>query len=68
MSAFARLIPFLTIVISLLAIYQIYGAIMFALSGQYAFAAFYALFGFGGFILAWALWSHRRKFLQSPPR
>lgn len=65
MSAFARLIPFLTAVICLLALYQIYGGMMFALSGQYAFAAFYALFGFGGFVLAWTLWSNRKKL--SPP-
>ena len=65
MSAFARLIPFLSIVICLLALYQFYGEVMFALSGQVGFAIFYALFGFGGFVLAWALWSNRRKL--SPP-
>lgn len=64
MSAFARLIPFLVILICLLGLYQIYGAIMFGLSGQYAFAVFYALFGFGGLVLGWALWSHRRKLSQ----
>jgi hypothetical protein len=63
--AFARLIPFLTAVIFLLALYQIYGAVLFGLSGQYAFAAFYALFGFGGFVLGWVLWSNRKK--MSPP-
>lgn len=66
MSAFARLIPFLTILVCLLALYQLYNAAMFGFSGQYAFAAFYTLFGFGGFVLGWALWSHRGKF--SPPR
>ena len=65
MRAFARLIPFLTAVIFLLALYQIYGAVLFALSGHYAFAAFYALFGFGGFVLGWVLWSNRKK--MSPP-
>jgi membrane associated rhomboid family serine protease len=63
--AFARLIPLLTIVISLLALYQIYGAVMFAISGQIAFGLFYALFGFAGLVLAWSLWSNRRRF--SPP-
>ena len=66
MNAFARLIPFLTIVICLLGLYQIYGAIMFGLSGQHAFAAFYGLFGFAGLVLGWALWSHRGKL--SPPK
>ncbi len=66
MRAFAKLIPFLTIIIGLLALYQFYGAAMFALSGQYAFGAFYALFGFAGLVLAWALWSNRAKF--SPPQ
>ena len=66
MNAFARLIPFLTIVICLLGLYQIYGAIMFGLSGQHAFAAFYGVFGFAGLVLGWALWSHRGKL--SPPQ
>ena len=61
MRAFARLIPFLSLVIVFLALYQIYGAVMFAMSGQIAFALFYGLFGFGGFVLAWTLWSNRRK-------
>lgn len=65
MRAFARLIPFLSIVICFLALYQIYGAAMFALSGQIAFALFYALFGFGGFVLAWTLWSNRGKLSSS---
>ena len=65
MRAFARLIPILTAIITLLALYQFYGASMFAISGQYAFALFYAVFGFAGLVLAWALWSNRGKF--SPP-
>lgn len=65
LSAFARLIPFLSIVICLLALYQIYGAVMFAMSGQLGFGLFYGLFGFGGFVLAWALWSNRGKLSSS---
>lgn len=65
MRAFAKLIPFLTLIIGLLALYQFYGASMFAVSGQYGFAVFYAIFGFAGLVLAWALWSNRGKF--SPP-
>ena len=61
MSAVARLIPLLIVIISLLAVYQFYTAIMFAVQSMYAFALFNAVFGFAGFVLAWALWTHRSK-------
>lgn len=61
MSAFARLIPLLIAIISLLAVYQFYTAIMFAVQSMYAFALFNAVFGFAGFVLALALWTHRSK-------
>lgn len=64
-SHFARLIPLLTVIVVAFAILQLYSAVMFAGSGQYPFAAFYTVFGFGGFALARALWMHRRK-LETP--
>lgn len=62
MSSFVRLIPFLVIIIGLLALYQLYNGLMFAIGGQFPFALFYAVFGFAGFVLAWSLWSNRQKF------
>jgi len=56
-----RLIPFLVVIVSLLALMQLYGAVMLAFGSKYAFAALYALFGFAGFVLARALWNHRAK-------
>ncbi len=62
MSAFARLIPFLLVIIGLLALYQFYTALMFSVQHMYAFALFNAVFGFGGVVLARALWAHRKGF------
>jgi NAD/NADP transhydrogenase alpha subunit len=62
LSAFARLIPFLVIIIAALAIYQFYTAVMFAAQSMYAFALFNAVFGFAGIVLARALWVHRKSF------
>jgi hypothetical protein len=65
LAAFARLIPFLLAIIVILALYQFYTAIMFAVHSMYAFALFNAVFGFAGFVLARALWNHRKGF--GPP-
>jgi len=62
LSAFARLVPFLVVIISVLALYQFYTAIMFAVQSMYAFALFNAVFGFAGVVLARALWTHRGSF------
>ena len=58
---FGRLIPFLMVIVAAFAILQLYTAIMYAGSRQYAFAAFYVVFGFAGMALARALWVHRGK-------
>lgn len=60
MQSFARLIPFLIVVIIALAVYQIFGAFLAASAGNWPFAAFYAVFGFAGFVLVRALWAHRK--------
>lgn len=65
LAAFARLIPFLVVIIAILALYQFYTAIMFAVQSMYAFALFNAVFGFSGVVLARALWNHRKGF--GPP-
>ncbi len=65
MRSFARLIPFLVVVIALLALYQLYGAFLAAGAGNWPFAAFYALFGFAGFVLVRALWTHRKGLKRS---
>ncbi len=65
MRSFARLIPFLIVVIVALALYQLYGAFLAAGAGNWPFAAFYALFGFAGFVLVRALWAHRKGLPKS---
>ena len=60
LNAFARLIPFLVIIIAALVVYQLYTAVMFATQSMYAFALFNAVFGFAGIALARALWIHRK--------
>lgn len=67
MSAFGRLVPFLVVIISLLALYQFYTAVMFATQSMYAFAVFNAVFGFAGVVLARALWTHRKSFRPPSP-
>lgn len=62
MPAFARLIPFLTVIVTALAIFQLYTAARFGLQGEYPFAAFYGVFALAGFALARALWVNRRRF------
>ena len=61
MSGFGRLIPFLIVVVSAFALFQLYTAIMFLSERQYAFAAFNLVFSFGGVALARALWINRRR-------
>lgn len=61
LSAFARLIPFLIVIIAALALYQFYTALMFFIQSMYAFALFNAVFGFAGGVLIRALWTHRHK-------
>lgn len=60
MRSFARLIPFLIVVIVALALYQLYGAFVAASAGNWPFAVFYTVFGFAGFVLVRALWTHRK--------
>lgn len=64
--AFNRLIPTLVFVIVGLALIQIYSAALAAGSRDWMFAVFYAVFGFAGFVLARALWTHRALFDRSP--
>ena len=61
MSAFGRLSPLLTAIVVVFALFQLYTAIMFLVSRQYAFGAFYLVFSFAGLALARALWTNRRK-------
>lgn len=62
MSAFGRLIPLLTIVILLFALYQVFASASLGIRGEYAFAALYGVFAIAGFALARALWANRGKF------
>ena len=65
LSAFSRLIPFLIVIIGVLALYQFYTAFLFLTRSMYAFALFNAVFGFGGVALIRALWINRGK--SRPP-
>jgi hypothetical protein len=61
MSTFGRLIPFLIVIVTAFALFQLYTAIMFLANRQYAFAAFNLVFSFGGLALARALWINRAR-------
>ena len=63
MSAFGRLIPLLTVIVVVFALFQLYTAIMFLVNSQYAFGAFNLVFSFAGLALARALWTNRRKLM-----
>ena len=63
MSAFGKLIPLLTAIVVVFALFQLYTAIMFLVHRQYGFGAFNLVFSFAGFALARALWTNRRKLM-----
>ena len=60
-SAFGRLIPLLTVIVVVFALYQLYTAIMYLGQRQYIGASLNLVFSFAGFALARALWTNRRK-------
>ena len=62
MSGFGRLIPLLTVVTVLFALFQLYTAIMFLAQREYVGASFNLVFSFAGFVLARALWTNRQRF------
>ena len=63
LSAFGKLIPLLTAIVAVFALFQLYTAIMFLVHRQYAFGAFNLVFSFAGLALARALWTNRRKLM-----
>jgi hypothetical protein len=60
-SAFGRLIPLLTVIVVLFALYQLFTAIMYFAQRQYIGGALNLVFSFAGLALARALWTNRRK-------
>ena len=62
MLLFTRLIPIFVVAIVLFAVFFLYTAVMFAMSNQFAFGLFNAVFAFAGLVLARALWAHRKGF------
>jgi hypothetical protein len=62
MSAFGKMIPVIIVIVSLFALFQLYTAIRFLVSGQYAFGVFNLVFSFAGVALARALWVNRSRF------
>ncbi len=66
MSAFARLIPLLLIIISGFALYQLFVAMLFASRQQWGFAALYILMALAGGALARMLWINKKRLTGSP--
>jgi hypothetical protein len=62
-SGFARLIPLLTIIVTLFAVFQLFTAIVHLTHREYIGAALNFVFSFAGFALGRALWTNRRKFM-----
>ena len=63
MSGLGRLIPLLTIVVVLFALFQLYTAIMYLGQREYIGASLNLMFSFAGFVLARALWTNRKRFM-----
>jgi hypothetical protein len=63
LSGFGRLIPLLTIVVVLFALFQLYTAIMYLAQREYIGASLNLVFSFAGFVLARALWTNRQRFM-----
>ena len=61
MSAFGKLIPFLTVIIAAFAVFQLYTAIVFLSTRQYPIGSLNLVFSFAGLALARALWTNRRR-------
>ncbi len=66
MSAFARLVPLLLIIISGFALYQLFVAMLFASRQQWGFAALYILMALAGAALARMLWINKKRLSSSP--
>ena len=66
MSAFSKLVPFLTILIAVFAVYQLVAAIIFAARGEWGFTALYVLMSIAGAALARTLWINRAKLTGKP--
>ena len=60
MAAFFRLIPVLTILIAVFALYQLVAAVIFAVRAEWGFTALYVLMSIAGFVLARTLWTNRK--------
>jgi hypothetical protein len=65
-SAFSKLVPFLTILIAVFAVYQLVAAIIFAARGEWGFTALYVLMSIAGAALARTLWINRAKLTGKP--
>jgi hypothetical protein len=62
MHGFVRLIPVLLVIVILFALLQGYSAVMYAVSGNYPFAALYAVLTIAGLAIARGLSMQRRRF------
>ncbi|HEX6574725.1 MAG TPA: hypothetical protein VF042_07105 [Gemmatimonadaceae bacterium] len=62
MSAFGRLIPFLTVIVIVFSLLQLYTAIVSMVNKEYVVAAINIVFSFAGVALARALWTNRARF------
>jgi hypothetical protein len=63
LSGFGRLIPLLTVVVILFALFQLFTAIVYLAQRQYIGASMNFVFSFAGLALARALWTNRKKFM-----
>ena len=58
---FAKLIPFLILIVVMFALLQLYSAIVLLSQRSYAMGSLYLVFSFAGLALARALWTTRRR-------
>ena len=67
MGSFGKLIPFLLVLVSAFALYQLVAAILFAARGNWPFAGLYAVMAIAGVALARTLWINKARLSGKAP-
>ena len=67
MGSFGKLIPFLLVLVSAFALYQLAAAILFASRGNWPFAGLYAVMSLAGVALARSLWINKARLSGKAP-
>ena len=67
MGSFGKLIPFLIVLVSAFALYQLFAAVLFAVRGAWGFTVLYVLMAIAGGALARMLWINKARLSGNAP-